>query len=259
MIQQSFCYPIYRSSGEDVRDLFQFAKDLGYHATEWWGWSDDSDEVAETARSVGLQIASFTGHNSIDYGFADPSQWERIEAELRVSVGHAQRWGVPGIIGFPGSRDGKQSDTEALTNCIRGIRRVLPLLEESGVRLNIEILNSRVDHPGYYADTVGWGLALVEAVNHPLVKILFDIYHVQIMEGDVIRRIQQAGDAIGHIHTAGNPGRHELDDHQELFYPAIMRALANTGYQGYVGHEFFPVRLSKRESLAQAYHACALT
>ncbi len=123
------------------------------------------------------------------------------------------------------------------------------------MNLNVELLNSKVDHPGYQADHTDWGLALCEMVDSPRAKLLYDIYHMQIMEGDVIRTIRKAIDRIGHFHTAGNPGRHELDDAQELNYRGIMRAIAATGYDLYVGHELMPTG-DKLDALQQAFTAC---
>ena len=128
------------------------------------------------------------------------------------------------------------------------------MLFRSGVTINMEILNSRVDHSGYVGDTVDWGVALATAVDSPRVRVLFDIYHVQIMEGDVIRRFGAAAPWVGHVHTAGNPGRRDLDD-GELHYPAIMRGVSEAGFRGYVGHEFFPAG-DRRAGLARAFSLC---
>ena len=183
-------------------------------------------------------------------------EFDRIESEFRESIDRAVQVCCPGIIVFPGSRDGKRSDTEALIDTARALRRIASYAEANGVNLNIEILNSRHDHHGYLADTVEWGVALCEMVGSVRVKILFDIYHVQVMQGDLMARLRWALPFVGHIHTAGVPGRHELDSRQEINYSAIMRMLSDSGYAGYVGHEFFPNRLSKLESLREAFAVC---
>lgn len=256
MIRQSFCWPCFRSDGESLAELFAFAARTGYAATESWAWGEELDENVAIAKEAGLAYASITGHDSIEKGLNDPAEHDRIEAELIRSIDKAAALAIPGVIAFGGGRIGTQTDVEALRHAVRGLRRVVPHAEAKGVTVNVEILNSRVDHPGYVADTVAWGLALAEAIASPRVKILFDLYHVQIMEGDVIRRFREAAPFVGHVHTAGNPGRKDLDE-GEMHYPAIAQAIAETGYEGYVGHEFF-TRGDRREALAKAFRLCAV-
>jgi hydroxypyruvate isomerase len=254
-IRQSFCYPCFRSPDVSVEQLFRAAKAIGYEATEWWAVGPEFDEVAAAAKEAGLRIASFTGHESIDHGLNDEAEHDRIEAELRASIDLAAKHDVPGIIIFAGSRHPARTDLEGLVTWAKGVRRIALYAEEKGINLNLEILNSRVDHPGYQGDRVDWAIAAVELVGSPRVKILFDIYHVQIMEGDVIRKLSQALPYIGHIHTAGNPGRHELND-GEMNYPGIAKALANLGYDGFVGHEFFARHSDKLAALRAAFDLC---
>ncbi len=243
-IKQSFCLPMYRQQGLDLATLFREARAAGYPATEVWdrfaladpGW----EETFETARAAGLALAGMSGHRSLPDGLNKPENHERIEAELRESIDIAARWGIPGLICFSGNRNPGQSDLEGIEACARGLRRVAPYAEEKGVNLNMELLNSKVDHPGYQCDHTAWGVAVCEMVGSSRVKLLYDIYHMQIMEGDVIRTIRENIAHIGHFHTAGNPGRQDLDDEQELNYRGICRAIAATGYDGYVGHEFKP-------------------
>ena len=147
--------------------------------------------------------------------------------------------GLTRLICFSGNRAG-MADAQGLANCAVGLRRILPLAEKLGVTLCMELLNSRVDHKDYMCDRTEWGVALCQALGSEHFKLLYDIYHMQIMEGDVIATIQRHHQYIGHYHTAGVPGRHELDENQELFYPAIMRAILATGYTGFVGQEFIP-------------------
>jgi len=243
-IKQSFCLPMYRPQGLDLATLFREAKSAGYPATEVWdrfaltdpGW----EEIFETARSAGLAIASMSGHRSLPDGLNKAENHERIEAELRESIDVAVRWGIPGLICFSGNRNPGQSDLEGMVVSARGLRRIARYAGEKGVNLNVELLNTRVNHPGYQCDHTDWGAALCEMVGSPRVKLLYDIYHMQIMEGDLIRTIRANIARIGHFHTAGNPGRQDLDDEQELNYKGICRAIAATGYDGYVGHEFRP-------------------
>jgi hydroxypyruvate isomerase len=147
--------------------------------------------------------------------------------------------------GEPGTKGRRIEPEEGIRNCVAGYKEIMGYAEKKGVNLAIEMLNSRVDenmkgHPGYQGDHIDYCLEIIQQVGSPRFGLLFDIYHVQIMDGDIIRRIHQCKDAILHVHTAGNPGRAELDDRQEINYPPVMRALLDIGYQGYVGQEFIP-------------------
>src|SRR5438105_9798209 len=163
---------------------------------------------------------------------------------------------VPNVICFPGSRRG-QSDEEGRQICARGLAPLIPIAEQHGVTLCMELLNSKVDHPDYQADHTVWGLALAKQINSPRFKLLYDIYHVQIMEGDVIRTVTDNINYIAHFHTGGVPGRHEIDDTQELNYHRVMQAIADAGFKGYVAQEFIPTK-DPREALAQAMKICTV-
>jgi hydroxypyruvate isomerase len=165
--------------------------------------------------------------------------------------------GAKQVICFSGNRDG-MSDAEGLENCVIGLKRLLPLAEELGITLVMELLNSKVDHPGYMCDHTAWGAELCRRTESENFKLLYDIYHMQIMEGDVIATIRANHPYISHYHTAGVPGRNEIDETQELFYPAIMRAIADTGYRGYVGQEFMPKDLDKLASLREGIRICSV-
>jgi hydroxypyruvate isomerase len=193
----------------------------------------------QPVRDRGLAISSIAGHQPLEVGFNRRDQHERIERETRAAIGHAQRLGIPNVICFSGNRDGLD-DATGLEITAEGLRRVAPAAEEAGVTLVLELLNSKVDHPDYQADHTAWGAAVCQAVGSPRVKLLYDIYHMQIMEGDVIRTLRALNPLIGLYHTAGNPGRNDLDDAQELYYPAILKAIRETGYGGYLAHEFIP-------------------
>jgi hydroxypyruvate isomerase len=187
----------------------------------------------------GLAIATIEGHRSLTVGLNRADQHDRIEQELRASLALAEEWHVPNIICFSGNRDGLDDATGAAITAA-GLARVAPAAEAAGVTLLLELLNSKVDHPGYQADRTSWGAEVCERVGSPRVKLLYDIYHMQIMEGDIIRTMQRHRAAIGYYHTAGNPGRHEIDVTQEINYGAVLRAIAATEYRGYIGHEFVP-------------------
>ena len=256
-IQQSFCYPIFREEGMDLAALFKLAHDIGYAATEFWQWKPEDEAAIKIAQDHGLVVASVCGHTALGDGLNKPDNHDRIEAELRTSIDFAVKHRIPGLICFSGNRNAGQSDYEGMVACAQGLRRVAGYAEDKGVNLNVELLNSRVDHPGYQADRTDWGVALCEMVASPRVKLLFDIYHMQIMEGDVIRSIGKHAAHIGHFHTAGNPGRHEIDDRQELNYRGICRAIADSGYTGYVGHELFPTG-DKLDALRSSFEACVV-
>jgi hydroxypyruvate isomerase len=165
--------------------------------------------------------------------------------------------GFKQLICFSGNRAGLDDET-GLKNCATGLKRILPLAEKSGITLVMELLNSRVNHKDYQCDKSAWGIALCKAIGSERFKLLYDIYHMQIMEGDVIATIQRDHQYFAHYHTGGVPGRNEIDDTQELNYPAIMRAIQATGYKGYVGQEFIPKREDKIASLKQGVQICTV-
>jgi hydroxypyruvate isomerase len=162
--------------------------------------------------------------------------------------------GIPNLICFSGNREGL-SDEQGLEHCAHGLKPLMPAAERHGVTICMELLNSKVDHPDYQCDRTAWGVALAQRVGSERFKLLYDIYHMQIMEGDVIRTIRDNSAYIGHYHTAGVPGRHEIDATQELNYPAIMRAIRDSGFTGFVAQEFIPTR-DPRTSLAEAVEIC---
>jgi len=239
-IKQSLCYPIFKPKDMSLDELFQVGAEIGYAAVELWSRGDDFEEVVETAKRYNLVVASMCGHASLPDGLNKRSNHERIEAELRASIDIAARHGIPGVICFSGNRQPYQTELEAIEAVADGFRRIAPYAEEKGINLNMELLNSKVNHPGYQCDHTAWGVAVCERVGSPRVKLLYDIYHMQIMEGDVMRTIREHIRWIGHFHTAGNPGRRDMDDTQELNYAGICKAIAGTGYDLYVGHEFIP-------------------
>lgn len=165
--------------------------------------------------------------------------------------------GAKQLIVFSGNRDG-MGDEQGMENCAVGIRRIMPLAEKLGITVTMELLNSLVDHADYMCDRSEWGTALVDRVESENFKLLYDIYHMQVMEGNVIATIRDKNRYFSHYHTAGVPGRHEIDENQELNYPAIMKAIARTGYNGFVAQEFMPRRKDKLASLKQAVEICSV-
>jgi hydroxypyruvate isomerase len=254
-IKQSMCYPIFKPKDMSLDDLFRTGAEIGYAAVEFWARGDDYEEVVETAHKHNLVVASMQGHASLPDGLNLRSNHDRIETELRESIDIAARYSIPGLICFSGNRQPFQTEVEAIDAVADGFRRIAPYAEEKGINLNMELLNSKVDHAGYQCDHSAWGVAVCEKVNSPRVKLLYDIYHMQIMEGDIIRTIRANCKWIGHFHTAGNPGRNDMDDTQELNYAGICRAIAATGYRYYVGHEFVP-KGDLIEALRSTFRMC---
>ena len=254
-IRQSLCYPIFQTAGVTVEALFQEAARTGYAAVELWFRGSDFTDVAALARKHKLAIASMCGHGTLTDGLNKRANHDRIERELRESIDVAVQYGVPGVICLSGNCQPGQSAADAFEVIADGLRRVAPYAEKKGVNLNLELLNSKVDHPGYQCDHTAYGVAICERVNSPRVKLLYDIYHMQIMEGDVIRTLQENIRWIGHFHTAGNPGRHEMNNTQELNYAGICRAIAATGYNLYVGHELAPTG-DPRQAVRETFAIC---
>jgi len=192
----------------------------------------------------------------IPTGFNDPRNHPMLLRELETTIPLAAKAGVPNVIAMFGNRNGR-SDADAIAACVAGLRAIKPLAEEQGVTVCVELLNSKVDHQGYQGDHTAFGAAVMQQVGSPRVKLLYDIYHMQIMEGDVIRTIRTNSAYLGHFHTGGVPGRHELDDSQELNWHAVARAIADTGFSGYIAHEFVPTR-EPLVSLREAVQICTV-
>lgn len=190
----------------------------------------------------------------IERGFNDRSNHALLLNELEAAIPLAKQHGVPSVITMFGNRDGR-SDGDAIAACIEGLRHIAPLAEEHGITVCVELLNSKVGHIGYQGDRTWFGVEVVDGVGSPRVKLLYDIYHMQIMEGDVIRTIQDNIQHIAHFHTGGVPGRHELDGTQELNWRAIATAIADLDFTGYVAHEFVPTR-DPLTSLREAFDIC---
>ena len=206
----------------------------------------ESIELLEPAdwpvvRQHGLVCALGRGPDTITDSFNRRENHARLVPAFQQRLQECAVAGVPNLVCFSGNRRG-QNDEEGLEICAEGFKQIVGAAEKAGVTLCLELLNSKIDHPDYQCDQTAWGVELCKRVGSERLKLLYDIYHMQIMEGDVIRTIQQHHTYIGHYHTAGNPGRHEIDDSQELNYPAIMRAIKATGYRGFVGQEFLPTR-----------------
>ncbi len=214
-------------------------------------------EVAEwdVPRRYGLICSmGYAGGGDIPHAMNRTENHAKIEEAFRKNIPIAAKAGVPNVITFSGNRAG-MSDDEGAKNTIAGLNRVKKIAEDNGVTICLEVLNSKVDHKDYMCDHTAWGVRVMEAVNSPRVKLLYDIYHMQIMEGDLIRTIQQNIQWLGHFHTGGVPGRHELDNTQEVHWDAVMRGIAAKNFTGYVAHEFVPTR-DPLTSLREAVELC---
>ena len=230
------------------------------------------DEMAKAAKSLGLVgvdlvapaelevmkkhdlVCTMTSTHGIGDGLNDPKNHDKCLEQINEAIEANAKHGFRNVITFSGNRRG-MDDKVGLKNCVAALKKITPVAEKAGVIINMELLNSKVNHPDYMCDKSAWGIELCKQVGSDNFKLLYDIYHMQIMEGDVIRSIQDNHQYFGHYHTAGNPGRNELDENQELNYPAICRAIVETGFDGYLGQEFIPKR-DPMKSLAEAVELC---
>lgn len=245
-----WCYPKIA-----LEDLCKSAKDIGLSSIELLDPPD-----FPTIKKYGLHCAMVSFPQKDGIGRIEKS-FNRLEHHDTLVEIYTQRIqqcadaGFKQLICFSGNRAGLDDET-GLKNCATGLKRILPLAEKNGVTLVMELLNSRVNHKDYQCDKSAWGIALSKAIGSERFKLLYDIYHMQIMEGDVIATIKRDHQYFAHYHTGGVPGRNEIDDTQELNYPAIMRAIVATGYTGHVGQEFIPKREDKLASLKQGVKIC---
>lgn len=243
-INQSVCHWCFTSDSSSkpmsLEALCKLSRELGIKSVELvdppdWPILKKYDLVCALANSHGFVK-----------GFNNPDNWEMCIDKITTAVDDCAAAGFPNVITFPGYRNGIPDDV-GLENTVAGLKKVIGYAEKKKINLILEVLNSRVDiemkgHPGYMGDSVEWCVEVCKRVGSDRLKILFDVYHVQIMQGDIITRIKENVDYIGHYHTAGNPGRNELDDNQEINYPPIMRTIVETGFTGYVAQEFIPTR-----------------
>ena len=237
----------------DVEKTCQIARQLGCKSVELV-----EPEHWATLKKYGLVCAITSSHLFIE-GMNNPEYQPICIEKMREAIDASSAAGFPNVITFTGSA-GDISAEDGIKNCVNGYKKIIGYAEKKKVNLCLEILNSRVavemqGHPGYQGDHTDYCIEIIKQVGSPRMKLLFDIYHVQIMDGDIITRIRQYKDYIGHYHTAGNPGRGELDDKQEINYKPIMEEIARTGYTGYVGQEFIPTR-DPLEGLTEAVVLC---
>lgn len=232
-LRQSFGWWCVADQVADPAAFLRAVKAVGYAGVElipreWW----------DIALEAGLVIAS-EGAGALEAGWNRRAHHAGLLEELERKLALARQYQIPNLIVFSGNREGLDDDEGAEVTA-EGLRKAAPLAEEAGVTLVLELLNSKVDHKDYQCDHTAWGARVIDAVGSPRVKLLYDIYHMQIMEGDLVRTISENASRIGHVHTAGNPGRRDLDESQEIYYPAVLQALKESGYNGFLTHEFLP-------------------
>jgi hydroxypyruvate isomerase len=263
-IKQCVCYPILgeriqmpgaaaAADAIPLERLFTELARIGYVGVELWDRPANFDDICKLAADTGLKVVSMVGGG----GLTERRNHDKTLAQVKASLDVAVEKGIPNLIVLSGNRTAGLSDDAAVAVVAEGLARLAMPADRANVNLNLELLNSKLDHKGYQADRTGWALQAIKRVRSPRVKLLYDIYHMQIMEGDVIRTIRGGIDFIGHFHTAGVPGRADLDDEQELNYRGICRAIAATAYDGYLSHEFKP-RGDVIESLRRAYQICGV-
>jgi len=234
-----------------LEDLARAGRDLGLQSIELL----DPAEWPVVQRH-GLTCAMANGTTTIPHGFNRLENHEKFVPTMIKRIKACADASLPNVIVFSGNRDG-MGDEQGLENCVVGVKRIVGEAEKRGVTVCMELLNSKVNHKDYMCDHTVWGVELAKRVASERFKLLYDIYHMQIMEGDVIRTIQDNHRYIAHYHTGGNPGRHEIDETQELFYPAIMRAIKASGFTGFVAQEFVPTR-DPLTSLRAAVKLCSV-
>jgi hydroxypyruvate isomerase len=241
-----WCYPKI-----SLEDLCKASKKVGLSSIELLG-----PEEWPTLKKYGLTCAMPWGAGKgIAEGFNNPKLHDELVASYETVIPKAANAGLKQIICFSGNRNG-MSDEQGLENCAKGLKRLMPLAEKHKITMSMELLNSKVNHKDYQCDRTHWGVELVKMVGSDQFKLLYDIYHMQIMEGDVIATIKSSHPYISHYHTGGVPGRNEIDNTQELYYPAIMQAIVATGYKGFVGQEFIPKNPDALASLKKSIQIC---
>lgn len=226
-------------------------KNIGFNAIDLvgpQGWDTLKKHDVECSMCNGAELG-------IPRGWNDPQYHEQLIKNYTELIPQVAKYRYKNLICFSGNRNGMDDET-GMKNCAEGLKKIMSLAEKHGVIIQMELLNSKVNHKDYMCDLSPWGVELCKMIDSENFKLLFDIYHMQIDEGDLIRSIQTNHQFFGHYHTAGNPGRNELDENQEINYPAVMRAIVATGYKGYVSHEFIPKSEDKIAALTQAVQIC---
>ena len=235
-----------------LEELCNTVKKIGFNAIDLVG---PKDWAILQKYGIYSSMCYTAGDNNLTKGLNDPSLHSKLINDYLEVIPLMKKAGYKSVICFSGNRKGMDNET-GMKNCASALKKILPLAEKNGITLMMELLNSKVDHKDYMCDNSNWGVELCKMVDSDHFKLLYDIYHMQIDEGDVIRTIRDHKQYIGHFHTAGVPGRNEINDKQELYYPAIMQAIVETGFKGYVAQEFIPKAADKVASLKEAIRIC---
>jgi hydroxypyruvate isomerase len=252
----AWCYGSLLNPGKDkparmsFEDFCRACANMGLESVELLGAAQ-----WPTVKKAGLTCAMCNGPDSIPYGWNRVEHHDDLLPKFEQTIPQVAEMGFPNIITFSGNRNG-MSDEQGLENCVKGLKRLAPIAEKHKVTVCMELLNSKRNHKDYMCDHTAWGVEVIKRVGSERVKLLFDIYHMQIMEGDLIDTIRENREYIAHFHTGGVPGRNEIDDTQEICYPAVMRAIVAMGYKGFVGQEFVPKRADALASLKQCVLIC---
>jgi hydroxypyruvate isomerase len=258
-----------------TKDTFDLKGNINHSACRWCYSKIPMEEFLKNLNDIGVKAMDLTGPEdwplmkkygihasmcwgaeiSLTEGWNDPQFHDILIKNYSELIPKVAEAGYTNIICFSGNRKG-MDDAIGLQNCAEGLKKIIPIAEKYGVIIQMELLNSKVDHDDYMCDRTTWGVELCKTIGSDNFKLLYDIYHMQIMEGDIMRTIKEYHEYFGHYHTGGNPGRHEIDETQELYYPAIMKTILDTGYKGYVAQEFVPSWENQIEALKQGVTIC---
>lgn len=270
----SISLPVFSKSMENI-SIVPMKGNINHSVCQWCYSSIPLEELAIAAKGMGIASVELLGADQwpvvikhgltcamgygasigLNKGFNDPSLHAQLLKEFSVSIPKAADSGLKNLICFSGNRNG-MSDEQGIENCAKGLEPVVKLAAKHNITIAMELLNSKVDHKDYQCDRTPWGAQLCDKLGLQNFKLLYDIYHMQIMEGDVIATIRKYKDYIAHYHTGGVPGRHEIDESQELYYPAIMKAITETGFKGHVAQEFIPSKSDPLASLSASIKIC---
>jgi hydroxypyruvate isomerase len=243
-INHSVCYWTYNFLS--LEELCLVVKEIGFGAIDL---VKPNEWPVLQKHGLYASMCYIAGEVSLTKGFNHKEYHEGLIKEYLDVIPLMNKAGYKNLICFSGNRNGMDDET-GLKNCVEGLQKILPLAEKNGVTIQMELFNSKVNHPDYMADKSAWGVELCKRLGSENFKLLYDIYHMQINEGDVIHTIKDNHQYFGHYHTAGVPGRHEINESQELYYPAIMKAIVETGYKGYVAQEFMSTGKTNKEKIA---------
>ena len=233
-------------------ELCEAVKDIGFSAIDL---TKPQDWPTMQKHGIYASMCYTSGDNNLYNGLDNPRFHDKLVQEYLDVIPIMAKAGYKNLICFSGTRDNLDDDT-GMKNCKLALDKILPFAEKNGVTMVMELLNSKIDHKDYMCNRVEWGAELCKRISSDNFKLLFDIYHMQIQEGDIIRNIRDYHQYIAHFHTGGIPGRHEINNSQELYYPAVMKAIVETGYKGYVAQEFMPTYPNKLDSLREAIQIC---